>query len=122
MARKAKPSHTIETEAGRALIVLNPARLVVSGWEDEPGALDALHTTALKRARRLAGNAQGGAHAKTTLSDDQIKLLVAIVQEAMAKNPSHYATLTRTLWAAAFTPRVAPSITPNDIRRARKII
>lgn len=122
MARKAKPSHTIETEAGHAFIVLNPARLVVSGWVDETGALDALHTTALKRARKLAGNAQGGAHAKTTLSNDQTKLLVAIVQEAMVKNPNHYATLTRTLWADAFAPHIAPSITPNDIRRARKII
>lgn len=116
MARKAKSTHAVVVDSVTLRILKDEKRYSISGWGLTDPQIDAARLAGYKLAKKLDGNAHGGAKPKDTMSEEQRTILDSIVDICHFDEPRTYQQEARKAWVKRFMPAVAPKLSRDQLR------
>lgn len=116
MARKAKSTHVVVVDSVTLRILKDEKRYSISGWGLSDEKIQAVRQAGYKLAKKLDGNAQGGAKSKDTMSEEQRTILDSVVDICYFDEPRTYQQEARKAWVKRFLPSVAPSLSREQLR------
>jgi hypothetical protein len=116
MARKTKSTHVVVVDSVTVRIMKDEKRYSISGWGLTDSQIDAARQAGYKRAKKLDGNAQGGAKPKDMMSEEQRTILDSIVDICHFDDPRMYQKEARKAWVKRFAPEAAPSLSRDQLR------